>query len=85
MESRTDRVLVRMLRVTDRTYSADDLASIRRGIDQVLDAGFTEDEAVRYCRNFEEYEPDLPEERALARMRAVQCDVERRLGRKVFK
>jgi hypothetical protein len=69
-----------MLRISDRTFTQDELKSIRNGIGRCLDQGFSETEAVQYCRNFEEYNPELPEERALAKMKAVQTAVERRLG-----
>jgi len=66
-----ERVFDRMMRHTDRVFASDEIESIKRGIKRCLDNGFTETEAVRYCRNFEEYNPELSEKTALARMAAI--------------
>ena len=81
MHEAIERVFDRMMRLTDRTLDAGEIESIKRGIRRCLENEFTETEAVRHCRCFEEYNPDLPEDRALARMAAITREVEERTGK----
>jgi hypothetical protein len=80
MSESVENVFNRMMRLTDRELDAGEIESIKRGIKQCLDNGFTETEAVRHCRCFEEYNPDLAEDVALSRMAAITREVEERTG-----
>ena len=80
-----ERVFNRMMRLTDRSFTVGEVDSIKRGIKLCLDNGFTETEAVRHCRNFEEYDPEIPEDRALARMAEVTRQVYERTRKKFGK
>ena len=57
------------------TIEDDDLDSIKQGIRQAKEMVMTVDQAYRYAKNFEEVNPDLIEEWALARMKAVRDEL----------
>jgi hypothetical protein len=80
-----NRVFDRMVRLTDRVLTVEEKESILRGIKECLYNGFTETEAVKYCRNFEEYNPDLEEDVALKRMAAITKAVHERTGQREHK
>jgi hypothetical protein len=78
--NRINSIVTRLLRCTDRTIPPEDIDSIKLGVEQTVKRGFTDDEAFRYARNFEEFNPRLSERVACARMNTIANEVIRRTG-----
>lgn len=76
IEADIDSVFARLSRFN--SIAEEDRESILRVIRLCLENGFTTGETVRYCRCFEEVNPDLDECIALDRMAKIQREVNNR-------
>jgi hypothetical protein len=73
-------VLDRLLNTSEVDVSAEDKKLMLSDIERKQQEGWLVDEIIAHMRNMEELQPDLDEDKALARMRAVNDRVKARLA-----